>query len=99
MGGLLLLRLLEQVPQPAAAPPAHVLAGRVVVEQPLPPVEHRLDALRRRIGARVRARRGGQVVVAQRQEVEVEVRGVPGEPAVAAVVAGPGEQLRTAPSR
>ena len=94
MGGLLLLRLVEQEPQRPPAAAAHVRAGRGVVEQPLPPVEHRLDALRRRSGARVRARRGGMVVVAQRQEVEVEVRGVPGEPAVAAVVARPGEQLR-----
>jgi len=40
----------------------------------------------------------GLVVVAQRQEVDVEVRLVLGEAAVAAVVARPGEQLRL-PSR
>ena len=94
MGRLFLLRLLEQEPQRPPAPAAHVGAGRGVVEQPLPPVEYGLDALRRRVGARVRVRRGGVVVVAQRQEVDVEVRRVPGEAARAAVVARTGEQLR-----
>ena len=74
-------------------PVRHVVAHARVVERPLPPVEQRLRPLQRRLHARILCRARLVIVVAERQQVEIEVRGVHDEVAAAAIEGAAGELL------
>ena len=73
IGRLLVEGRVEEEPQMVLAAAIHVLAGTVVVKEPLPPIEHRLGPLQRRLRAIVGRRLGWEIVVVDGQEVKVEV--------------------------
>ena len=70
----LFLGLVEQVPEMAVAAPMDVAAGGGIVEDAFPPVEERLATLRGSRRACITGRR--EIIVIERQEVEIEIGAV-----------------------
>src|SRR5258708_26124517 len=87
------LRVLKEMPQGSLVCTANLLSHLAVVENSLPPVEHRLRSLQRRARAVRRDGRGRVIAVLQRQEIEVEVGEMLGEGSAAGTVVGmPGKK-------